>query len=43
MMRPFREKLEMNIIAIEYPGYGLYTTKSPDDEQIEKDAELLYK
>jgi pimeloyl-ACP methyl ester carboxylesterase len=35
--------MEMHVLAIEYPAYGLYKMCSPDENQIKEDAEIVYK
>lgn len=37
-----RNNLAINILAVEYPGYGLYKDKSSDSESIEEDALDVY-
>ena len=32
----------ISILCVEYPGYGLYTSKKPNEEQIHKDALGVY-
>lgn len=34
--------MRMHILAVEYPGYGLYKTSSPCENRIREDAEILY-
>ena len=38
----FGQRMEMHVLAIEYPGYGLYKTSKPNEDQIKKDAVLIY-
>jgi hypothetical protein len=38
----FGLKMGMHVLAIEYPGYGLYKTSKPNEQQIKEDAELIY-
>lgn len=37
-----RHNMRMNILAVEYPGYGIYQGE-PNEEVILKDAEYIYK
>ncbi len=30
-----------SVLAVEYPGYGIYTSESPDAEAIKLDSELV--
>lgn len=32
----------MHVIAVEYPGYGLYKMFQPDENQIKEDAVIVY-
>ena len=32
----------MNFMAMEYPGYGLYTGMKANEDQIKEDAETVY-
>ena len=32
----------MHVLAIEYPGYGLYKTSKPDEQKIKDDADTVY-
>ena len=32
----------MHVLAVEYPGYGLYKTCVPDERQIKDDAETIF-
>ena len=34
--------MRMHILAIEYPGYGLYMTSKPDEVKMKNDAEIVY-
>ena len=34
--------MKMHVLAIEYPGYGLYKTSKADENQIKEDAETIY-
>jgi hypothetical protein len=38
----FGLKMNMHILAVEYPGYGLYKTSKPSEEQMKEDAEIIY-
>ena len=51
LMARIHDKLDINIICMEYPGYGLYTDNDPGItqkaqqkcEQIRLDAECVFK
>ena len=32
----------MHVLAVEYPGYGLYKTSKPDEEKMKEDADTIY-
>ena len=32
----------MHVMAVEYPGYGLYKSSQPDEEAIKEDALSIY-
>ena len=32
----------MHVLAVEYPGYGLYSMHSPCEERIKEDADVIY-
>ena len=34
--------MKMHILAVEYPGYGLYKTSKPNENQMKEDAEIVY-
>ena len=36
------QRLEMHVLAVEYPGYGLYKSLEPDEEMIKEDSEIVY-
>lgn len=38
----FGQRMRMHAMAIEYPGYGLYKTSKPSEQQIKEDAEIVY-
>ena len=38
----FGKMMRMHVLAIEYPGYGLYKTSKADEQQIKEDAETIY-
>ena len=38
----FGQRMQMHVLAIEYPGYGLYKTSKSSEEQIKQDAEMIY-
>jgi esterase/lipase len=38
----FGSEMKMHVMAVEYPGYGLYKTSKPDEEKIKQDADTVY-
>lgn len=34
--------MKMNVLAVEYPGYGLYKTSNPCEIKMREDAEIVY-
>ena len=43
MLDHMRTALRINLLAVEYPGYGIYEDKGgPSEEKIYRDAELVY-
>lgn len=34
--------MRMHVLAVEYPGYGLYKTSPPSETQIKEDAESIF-
>lgn len=38
----FGQRMEMHVLAVEYPGYGLYKTQKPNEEYIKQDADMIY-
>ena len=32
----------MHVLAVEYPGYGLYKTSKPNENQMKEDAEIVF-
>ena len=43
MLDHMRTALRINVMAVEYPGYGIYEDEAgPSEEQIYHDAELVY-
>jgi len=38
----FGQRMEMHVLAVEYPGYGLYKTSKPNEDQIKADSEAIY-
>jgi alpha-beta hydrolase superfamily lysophospholipase len=38
----FGQRMGFHVLAIEYPGYGLYKTSKPNESQIKEDAEIVY-
>ena len=42
LMFMFGSEMKMHVLAVEYPGYGLYKTSKPDEEKIKVDADTIY-
>jgi len=42
LMFMFGSEMKMHVMAVEYPGYGLYKTSKPDEEKIKQDADTVY-
>ena len=38
----FGAEMQMHVLAVEYPGYGLYKTSRPDEEKMKEDADAIY-
>jgi hypothetical protein len=38
MLDHLRDSLKINILAVEYPGYGIYNWDSPTEAKIFRDA-----
>lgn len=34
--------MQMHVLAIEYPGYGLYKYSGPDELKMKEDCESIY-
>ena len=34
--------MRMHVLAVEYPGYGLYKTSPPDENKIKEDADIVF-
>ena len=34
--------MKMHVLAVEYPGYGLYKTSSPCENKMKEDSEIIY-
>jgi abhydrolase domain-containing protein 17 len=42
LLYQFGNEMRMHILAVEYPGYGLYKTSTPNENQIKEDAEIVF-
>ena len=42
LMYMFGAEMKMHVIAVEYPGYGLYKTSKPDETKMKEDADTVY-
>jgi pimeloyl-ACP methyl ester carboxylesterase len=38
----FGAEMQMHVMAVEYPGYGLYKTSKPDEEKMKEDCDAIY-
>ena len=38
----FGAEMQMHVLAVEYPGYGLYKTSKPDEEKMKEDSDTVY-
>ena len=36
------EQLKVHVLAVEYPGYGLYKSSPPDEHKMKQDAVIVY-
>jgi len=42
MLTHFGDMMKMHMLAVEYPGYGLYKNREPDELVIKEDCETVY-
>jgi fermentation-respiration switch protein FrsA (DUF1100 family) len=42
LLYQFGNEMKMHILAVEYPGYGLYKTSPPNENQIREDSEIIF-
>jgi abhydrolase domain-containing protein 17 len=42
LLTNFGEELKVHVLAVEYPGYGLYKTLPPDEMKMKEDCEAVY-
>lgn len=42
LLYQFGNDMKMHILAVEYPGYGLYKTSPPDESKIKEDADTIF-
>ncbi len=42
LLYQFGYEMKMHILAVEYPGYGLYKTSKPNEQQMKEDAETIF-
>lgn len=38
----FGAEMKMHVLAVEYPGYGLYKRGKPDEQKMKEDADTIY-
>jgi hypothetical protein len=36
------QRLQIHVLAVEYPGYGLYKSSYPNEKQIKEDSIIVY-
>ena len=34
--------MQMHVLGVEYPGYGLYKTSTPNENQMKEDSEIIF-
>lgn len=42
LLYAFGNEMKMHILAVEYPGYGLYKGSKPDELKMKEDCENIY-
>jgi abhydrolase domain-containing protein 17 len=42
LMFMFGTEMKYHVLAVEYPGYGLYKTSKPDENMMREDADTVY-
>lgn len=42
LLYQFGNEMKMHILAVEYPGYGLYKSCKPDEQKMKEDAEIIF-
>ena len=42
LLYQFGNEMHMNILAVEFPGYGLYKTSQPSENQMKEDSEIIF-
>mmetsp|Transcript_21155 Transcript_21155/g.15478 ORF Transcript_21155/g.15478 Transcript_21155/m.15478 type:complete len:296 (-) Transcript_21155:39-926(-) len=42
LLYQFGNDMRMHVLAVEYPGYGLYKTSKPNEPQMKDDAEIIF-
>jgi abhydrolase domain-containing protein 17 len=42
MLTLFSDTMRMHVLAVEYPGYGLYKDVGPDELMMKEDCETIY-
>ena len=42
LLYQFGNEMKMHVLAVEYPGYGLYKTSPPDENKIREDSEIVF-
>lgn len=42
LLTMFGDEMKMHVMAVEYPGYGLYKNVQPDELKMKEDCETVY-
>lgn len=42
MLNDLGREMQMHVMAVEYPGYGLYKQSGPNEDKMREDCETIY-
>lgn len=42
LLYQFGSEMQMHVLAVEYPGYGLYKICDPNETMIKEDADIIF-
>ncbi len=42
LLTTFGQEMQMHVLAIEYPGYGIYNSSNPNADRIKQDALIVF-